>query len=1451
MLRSTCRITSLFFALSFVFLAYLVSNTALADFRFDADLVDATYYVGPLNNAPYLPYAPFVTGSSADEACATYVDAEQAFLDVLETGQTKSLVGITVYPAPWTPYFLWESYGVPTVFMYGKCQTQVISPNVPDPTYGSQYIYVAMGLYQELGQKGACVGNPCNPGSGNKFQQDIDIDGSGAALGLVRSYNSLKKTDVGFGVGWTSSAHMRLELQDSITVARRSDGSAEPFGCSGTGVCESDPDAKSLLNQDASGYTLQRWDGSQERYDLSGKLIESIDKAGTVTAYNYGTDGKLDTITGPYGHSLTFAYHPDGHVASVTDELSNAVSYSYDSNANLTRVDFLDNTARQYHYEDEALPNHLTGISLIEADNSTQRYATYSYHPYTGYAKSTEHAQTTNTVGQERFTLSYDGSAGFQTTVSDAEGNQEQYYFSQFSGDRKLFYKLNKVDNKSISNEYYDIGNLKSHTDEAGRRTTYLYTATNQLRAITEAVGTPQTRTTTYEYLSPDLDLVRFVRHPSIVTGQTAVTEVKYNDPNHPTLPTAIIQSGFKPDGTAVSRTINMTYNANGQVFTIDGPRTDVSDITRLDYYVCTTGGACGQLKSVTNALGHVTTYDAYYTDGRPKQSTGPNGLVTAYTYDVKGRLETVTQTPPVGDTTPIQMTRYTYTAFDAVASITAPDDTTISYTYDAAQDLRSVTNGQGNRIEYRYDARGNRVSEQFFNIIDSNTRTRSWAYDLRNRLRTSNLAGNVTTLVTDAVGNLVSTIDPNNNDDGTLDATTHTPDALSRLTKTVDLLNGITDYSYDVHDNLTSVKFPNGATTEYVYDDLGNLLQETSPDRGILIYTYDEAGNRLSTRDAKGQSFSYSYDALNRPIGNDAPGTDQDASYTYDSCAYGKGRLCRVTLGTEVADYAYDAFGNITQHQGIVYTYDAANRIKTMTYPSGAFVTYGYNAAGRAYSVQLIWRGITYLASGVSYQPFGPMFGMDYGNGLDLRQGLDAAYRYTSHSVMAWGGSLSFPQLDLHSGLYDDNGNLLERRDELNIIGHWGFGTNYRYSYDDLNRLDTAAHNNTNFDFDYGANGNRTHRLKGTASTSYVYETNSNRLDSAGADDMVLDANGNTTTSGPWTYNYTVHNRLASAVRSGYTYGSYSYNGLGQRTQKRGPYGDYDYRYGLNGELLAETTVAGTPVSEYIYLNGRPLAMIQDGFDLYYIHNDHLGTPHSMSDVGGRLVWRAEYDPYGRATVNPDVDQDGWQVRLNLRFPGQYYDRESKLHYNWHRYYDPALGRYVTSDPIGLLGGLNTYAYVESNPLRYSDVTGLQVDNTTKAINTAFCASLEKKIRNVQKRIGRRRGQLQENPGELSEAVEGDDKKPSLSRRGHRRLINEDKALLAKLKALYLARCSQNCPPTGSLPGEHFSVEGMMSDLMDGSPVGLPPIPSVPEIPKIPGMPDPTEIPFEPIILN
>lgn len=141
------------------------------------------------------------------------------------------------------------------------------------------------------------------------------------------------------------------------------------------------------------------------------------------------------------------------------------------------------------------------------------------------------------------------------------------------------------------------------------------------------------------------------------------------------------------------------------------------------------------------------------------------------------------------------------------------------------------------------------------------------------------------------------------------------------------------------------------------------------------------------------------------------------------------------------------------------------------------------------------------------------------------------------------------------------------------------------------------------------------------------------------------------------------------------------------------------------------------------VWLNDQPNAVIEHPAvstpqRTLFLQVDHLGTPRLAKDSTGKIQWRWDSDGYGSTAAEEDPDGDGKKTTINLRFPGQYYDQESGLFYNWNRYYSPRLGRYISSDPIGIEGGGNTYAYVEGNPMSFSDPLGLKTFMCTKPLH-------------------------------------------------------------------------------------------------------------------------------------
>ncbi|HTP26246.1 MAG TPA: RHS repeat-associated core domain-containing protein, partial [Anaeromyxobacteraceae bacterium] len=196
-------------------------------------------------------------------------------------------------------------------------------------------------------------------------------------------------------------------------------------------------------------------------------------------------------------------------------------------------------------------------------------------------------------------------------------------------------------------------------------------------------------------------------------------------------------------------------------------------------------------------------------------------------------------------------------------------------------------------------------------------------------------------------------------------------------------------------------------------------------------------------------------------------------------------------------------------------------------------------------------------------------------------------------------------------------------------------------------------------------------------------------------------------TVSAGITYVYDGRGRMKSAGTT-----TYAINGLGQRVKKNNG-SDLFFAYDEAGHLIGEYDSTGAPIEETVWLGDLPVAVIKpktpSGFDAFYIWTDNLGTPRQITDTTNQSRWEwPNADPFGNNQPNENPASLG-AFNYNLRFPGQYYDAEKASNYNYFRDYDPGIGRYVESDPIGLGGGYNTYSYVASSPLRFADFLGLQ----------------------------------------------------------------------------------------------------------------------------------------------
>ncbi|MEO7744402.1 MAG: RHS repeat-associated core domain-containing protein [Usitatibacter sp.] len=963
-----------------------------------------------------------------------------------------------------------------------------------------------------------------------------------------------------------------------------------------------------------------------------------------------------------YGKTITLAYNADGLLATMTDPASRTYQYGYDSVKRLVSVTYPNSTTRTYLYEDANGKQRLTGI----VDERGLRLSTYTYD-WQGRAASTTRAGSDNfhsLVWTDQVTQ-------IRVDVTDAFGAGHVYSFDRVNGVLKL--RLNSTTGLlgGESRTFDANGNPASYTNRRGMVTNYTHDSTRNLETSrTEAYGTALARTITTTWHATYRQPAT-ITEPSGVAGVNLVTEFTHD--------TAGNVTKKKVTAGASVREWNYTYNTRGQVLTINGPRTDVTDVTTMTYYADNDAcvGCRGQVNTVTNAAAQVTTFNTYSADARPTQITDANGVATTLTYKPRGWLESRT----VGGET----TTYDYDTVGNLTKVTLPDASWVGYAYDAAAALVAVEDNLGNSIEYELDVLGNRVQEAVFDPQGTLKKTLQRLYDGFNRLEKDlGALGQATRYGRDGYGNVTTVTDPLNR------VTTNTYDILNRLTNVNDAASGNTVFTYDARDRLATVKDPKlTATTTYTYNGLGDLLTQASPDTGTTTFTYDAAGNVATQTDARSVVTTYSYDTLNRVTA--ATVTDGTVTYEYDNLttggAYAKGRLTKVTDPSGNTTYVYDSLGRVTSKVQTV-TASPANKVFTLgyayssgrqtgiTYPSGRAVTYGFNAAGQVTSITV--DGTSILASG-EYFPFGPVKKWTWGNG----QAMERTYDYD--------GRVKSLTLGPSTGTYSD----------LSQV----------FGYDSLNRLISAnlAAGQTQ-SFAYDSNSNRTNATVNGASTTYTYPSTSHKLTSlsgATTRSFTYDNAGSVTNSQSITYVYDGRGRMKSAGAT-----TYLVNGLGQRVKKSTASVDTYFAYDEAGRLIGEYDSTGAAIQETVWLGDLPVAVIRPNtppaFTVYYVWADHLGSPRQITDTSNVSRWEWNHnDPFGNNAPNENPAGAG-AFAFSLRFPGQYYDAETGKHYNYFRDYDPAIGRYIESDPIGLKGGINTYGYVDGRPLLLSDPRGL-----------------------------------------------------------------------------------------------------------------------------------------------
>ena len=894
-------------------------------------------------------------------------------------------------------------------------------------------------------KEGKCkTPNPINVAAGNKYLKEVDYAVPGSPLKVVRYYNSLafNRGTQGFfrsstleqrtglsgyaqavnepnnstthwpaaspgviGVGWRHAYQRNVvsrSAQDWTGMHIYSANGRVYNAVKNGGVWRLPPDLGQAITENpggSAGYRLDLEDGSSESFDDKGRLTKIRYLSGIEESISYDSEcDRVLHVTDSFGRSLDFYYTNsclagEHRISSITVPGGGQISYTYDGDGRLTTVTAPDGRSRTYHYENASFPIGVTGIT----DESGQRYSTYNYDAY-GRANLSELAG-----GAERVSVVYSPAnhsevwSAALTTASNATVN---YTFVVKQGIKKVESQdvyCQGCPNNNKSLDYDGNGNVTRKVDFLNQQTCYAFDTVRNLEIVrvegfASAVTSCPANLATYTPMANTRQRkITTTWHPafrlpaSIIDAQKAVTFTY--DASGNVLTRTVTDTTVSPN---VQRTWAYTYNAFGKVLTEDGPRSDVSDITSYAYFNCTGSGQCGQLYTITNAPGHVTTFNSYNAHGQPTQITDANGLVTSLVYDLGRRVTDRC----VGGTLPGcssgEFTHIDYWPTGLIRKITNPDSSYIEYTYDAAHRLTQIKDGDGNRIVYTLDGMGNRTKTETFDPSNFLVRLQHKTFNALNQLwkdiGSENAPAVTTTFGYDANGNLTSAAAPEGRNSSNL------YDELNRLKQVTDSLGGATLFGYDANDNFTSVTDPRGLVTSYSYNGFGEMKQLTSPDTGVTNNVYDAAGNLFTSTDARGKTGTRAYDALNRLT--QLSFSDQIIGYTYDAGANNNGRLMQVTDGSGSTSWTYTALGRVasrTQAMGgvsksVAYSYNAAGQLTTLTTPSGQLITYSY-ANNRISGVTV---NSVPLLSDVLYDSFGPARQWTWGNGTLAAKSFD-----------------------------------------------------------------------------------------------------------------------------------------------------------------------------------------------------------------------------------------------------------------------------------------------------------------------------------------------------------------------------------------------------------------------------------------------------------------------------